>query len=59
MKKLVLSLAIATSVVLTSCGSSTECENCKKDSLVVDSVKVDTTVVNTVPTSTVAVDSTK
>lgn len=59
MKKLVLALSIATSVVLTSCGSSEEGKACCKDSICCDSTKVDTTVVKAVETSTVTVDSTK
>jgi len=59
MKKLVLALSIATSVVLTSCGYSKEEKACCADSLTCDSTKVDTTVVKTVETSTVTVDSTK
>lgn len=59
MKKLVLALSIATSVILTSCGSSNEEKACCKDSLTCDSTKVDTTVVNAVETSTVTVDTTK
>lgn len=59
MKKLVLALSIATSVVLTSCGSSEEGKVCCKDSTCCDSTKVDTTFVPPTVTSTVTVDSTK
>jgi len=61
MKKLVLTLSIATSLALVSCGTSQKEEtNCTQDSTCcADSAKVDTTFVLPTTTSTVTVDTTK